>query len=128
MSLKPCLIACWIDPSIANALGGSHSSPTARAAPLQSAWPATAWRRCADHCLSYNWPARGAPANRALSLTSRAPLLAHLQVGVLIVGAGPTGLGAATRLHQLGHPNWLLCDAVSGRCRGAAASLEGELR
>ncbi len=36
---------------------------------------------------------------------------------MLIVGAGPTGLGAATRLHQLGHPNWLLCDAVSRRRR-----------
>jgi protoporphyrinogen oxidase len=35
------------------------------------------------------------------------------QVGVLIVGAGPTGLGAATRLHQLGHPSWLLADAAA---------------
>ena len=34
------------------------------------------------------------------------------QVGVLVVGSGPTGLGAATRLHQLGHPNWLLVDQV----------------
>lgn len=34
------------------------------------------------------------------------------KVGVLVVGAGPTGLGAATRLHQLGHPNWLLVDAA----------------
>ncbi|KAL4428432.1 hypothetical protein ABPG75_002521 [Micractinium tetrahymenae] len=32
------------------------------------------------------------------------------KVGVLIVGSGPTGLGAATRLNQLGHPNWLLVD------------------
>ncbi|KAL6769868.1 hypothetical protein ACKKBG_A32675 [Auxenochlorella protothecoides x Auxenochlorella symbiontica] len=32
------------------------------------------------------------------------------KIGVLVVGAGPTGLGAATRLHQLGHPSWLLVD------------------
>ena len=25
---------------------------------------------------------------------------------VIVLGAGPTGLGAATRLHQLGHTNW----------------------
>jgi 2-polyprenyl-6-methoxyphenol hydroxylase-like FAD-dependent oxidoreductase len=36
-----------------------------------------------------------------------------LQVGVLIVGAGPTGLGAATRLHQHGVHNWLLLDEVN---------------
>ena len=33
-------------------------------------------------------------------------------VDVLVVGAGPTGLGAATRLHQHGHPDWLLIDAA----------------
>ncbi len=38
--------------------------------------------------------------------------MAALQVGVLIVGAGPTGLGAATRLHQHGYDDWLLLDAV----------------
>ncbi|KAJ1547466.1 hypothetical protein HK405_005764 [Cladochytrium tenue] len=32
-------------------------------------------------------------------------------VDVLIVGAGPTGLGAAKRLHQLQHSSWLLVDA-----------------
>ncbi len=32
------------------------------------------------------------------------------QVKVLIIGAGPTGLGAATRLHQRGHPDWALID------------------
>jgi thioredoxin reductase len=35
-----------------------------------------------------------------------------LQVGVLIIGAGPTGLGAATRLHQHGLKDWLLIDQV----------------
>lgn len=42
--------------------------------------------------------------------------LAHPQVGVLIIGAGPTGLGAATRLHQLGYDNFLLIDKVLDRC------------
>lgn len=39
-----------------------------------------------------------------------------LQVGVLIVGAGPTGLGAATRIHQHGLKDWLLIDKV-GSCK-----------
>lgn len=38
----------------------------------------------------------------------------HAQVSVLIVGAGPTGLGAATRLQQHGRTDWLLIDQV--RC------------
>ena len=33
------------------------------------------------------------------------------RVGILIVGAGPTGLGAAWRLNGLGHRDWLLCEA-----------------
>mmetsp|Transcript_11900 Transcript_11900/g.14380 ORF Transcript_11900/g.14380 Transcript_11900/m.14380 type:complete len:502 (+) Transcript_11900:57-1562(+) len=33
------------------------------------------------------------------------------EVEVLIVGAGPTGLGAATRLQMHGHPSWLMIDA-----------------
>ena len=32
-------------------------------------------------------------------------------VGILVVGAGPTGLGAATRLQMLGNTDWLLLDA-----------------
>ena len=32
-------------------------------------------------------------------------------IDVLIVGAGPTGLGAATRLHQHRHESWLLADS-----------------
>jgi cation diffusion facilitator CzcD-associated flavoprotein CzcO len=33
------------------------------------------------------------------------------EVDILIIGAGPTGLGAATRLNQHGKSNWLLVDA-----------------
>lgn len=32
-------------------------------------------------------------------------------VDILIVGAGPTGLGAGARLHQLKKDDWLLVDA-----------------
>jgi len=32
-------------------------------------------------------------------------------IDVLVVGGGPTGLGAATRLNQLRHESWLLVDA-----------------
>jgi protoporphyrinogen oxidase len=31
---------------------------------------------------------------------------------ILILGAGPTGLGAAWRLHELGHPDWTLIEAA----------------
>ena len=34
-------------------------------------------------------------------------------VDILIVGAGPTGLGAASRLQQLNQKDWLLIDAFS---------------
>ena len=33
-----------------------------------------------------------------------------VQVEILVVGAGPTGLGAAKRLTQAQHKNWLLID------------------
>lgn len=36
-----------------------------------------------------------------------------LQVSVLIVGAGPTGLGAATRIQQHGLRDWLIIDQVT---------------
>jgi heterodisulfide reductase subunit A-like polyferredoxin len=54
-------------------------------------------------------------AHERLTLGSRAyeDLGFLAQVGVLIVGAGPTGLGAATRLNQHGVDNWLLVDEVT---------------
>jgi protoporphyrinogen oxidase len=33
--------------------------------------------------------------------------------GIVIVGAGPTGLGAAWRLHELGHDNWALYESAN---------------
>ncbi len=33
-------------------------------------------------------------------------------VDILIIGAGPTGLGAGARLHQLKQQDWLLVDAA----------------
>ena len=36
---------------------------------------------------------------------------------IVIIGAGPTGLGAAYRLHELGYDNWVLyekSDEVGG--------------
>lgn len=51
---------------------------------------------------------------RRTAASSRLNLAPHLrlQVGVLIIGAGPTGLGAATRLNQHGNKDWLLVDQV----------------
>jgi cation diffusion facilitator CzcD-associated flavoprotein CzcO len=39
-------------------------------------------------------------------------LTTTVQVSVLVVGAGPTGLGAATRLEQHGLDNWMIVDKV----------------
>lgn len=46
---------------------------------------------------------------------------------ILIVGAGPTGLGAAWRLDQLGHNNWLLLEkaAVAGGLSGSVTDSRG---
>ncbi len=35
-------------------------------------------------------------------------------IGIVILGAGPTGLGAGARLHQQGHKDWALFDAFAG--------------
>jgi phytoene dehydrogenase-like protein len=41
------------------------------------------------------------------------PQVEELDVEILVIGAGPTGLGAATRLHQHRHENWLVVDGFS---------------
>lgn len=47
------------------------------------------------------------------------------QTDILIVGAGPTGLGAAWRLDQQGHADWCLCEAES-TSGGLAGSVRDE--
>ena len=44
---------------------------------------------------------------------------------ILIVGAGPTGLGAAWRLHELGHTNWELIESAP-EAGGLASSIVDE--
>jgi protoporphyrinogen oxidase len=41
---------------------------------------------------------------------------------IVILGAGPTGLGAAWRLEERGHENWLLCES-SSHAGGLASSV-----
>jgi protoporphyrinogen oxidase len=36
------------------------------------------------------------------------------EAGLVIIGGGPTGLGAAHRLHELGHDDWLVLEADDG--------------
>lgn len=52
---------------------------------------------------------------RAHSSSLPSPHATPQQVSVLVVGAGPTGLGAAARLAQHGLDDWLLIDEVSVR-------------
>jgi protoporphyrinogen oxidase len=47
------------------------------------------------------------------------------QTDLLIVGAGPTGLGAAWRLSELGHAGWRLCESGT-RAGGLAGSIVDE--
>jgi protoporphyrinogen oxidase len=44
---------------------------------------------------------------------------------IVIIGAGPTGLGAAHRLHELGHTDWLLLEQ-SAEAGGLASSVTDE--
>src|SRR5688572_438169 len=44
---------------------------------------------------------------------------------VLIIGAGPTGLGAAWRLHEIGHRNWALYESAN-HAGGLASSVVDE--
>ncbi|KAG8528263.1 uncharacterized protein KY384_007180 [Bacidia gigantensis] len=45
-----------------------------------------------------------------------------IHVDVLVIGAGPTGLGAAKRLNQIGGPSWLIVD--SNETPGGLASTD----
>lgn len=40
------------------------------------------------------------------------PSLPSADARVVVIGAGPTGLGAANRLHELGHSSWDLFEAI----------------
>jgi monoamine oxidase len=55
---------------------------------------------------------RPSVAPAALPTAGLTPL--ERQVSILVLGAGPTGLGAATRLQQHGHADWLLLEQVGG--------------
>jgi len=44
---------------------------------------------------------------------------------IIIIGAGPTGLGAARRLEELGHKNWQLLES-SSHAGGLASSFVDE--
>lgn len=46
----------------------------------------------------------------------------HPPKRILIIGAGPTGLGAAWRLHELGHEDWHVVEAT-GEAGGLAGSV-----
>lgn len=48
-----------------------------------------------------------------------------IETDILIIGAGPTGLGAAWRLSQAGHRDWLLCEATA-EAGGLAGSVTDE--
>ncbi|KAN0083122.1 hypothetical protein V8E54_002210 [Elaphomyces granulatus] len=53
----------------------------------------------------------------------------HISVDVLVIGAGPTGLGAAKRLNQIDGPSWMILDAneTPGGLASTDATPEGFL-
>ena len=44
---------------------------------------------------------------------------------IVVIGGGPTGLGAAWRLHELGHDDWVLLEATQD-VGGLASSVVDE--
>ncbi|KAH6606674.1 hypothetical protein Trco_005827 [Trichoderma cornu-damae] len=55
--------------------------------------------------------------------------MADINVDVLVIGMGPTGLGAAKRLNQIGGPSWLIVDSSekAGGLAGTDVTPEGFL-
>lgn len=72
-----------------------------------------------NHALSHFTCESARPPCRPKQKPTRAHGLTHVffpshtKVRVLVLGAGPTGLGAAARLHQHGESDWLVLEAVS---------------
>ena len=72
--------------------------------------------------IEYNEPSLKANVVSALEEESGYRQLDHEQgyivnqdvVDTIIIGAGPTGLGAAWRLHQCDHMDWIMVDAATG--------------
>ena len=56
--------------------------------------------------------------------------MSNTSVDVLVIGAGPTGLGAAKRLNQLNGPSWLILDSnqIPGGLASTDVTKEGFVR
>lgn len=54
----------------------------------------------------------------------------NTNVDVLVIGAGPTGLGAAKRLHQVDGPSWMIVDTneIPGGLASTDVTPEGFVR
>ncbi|POR38899.1 Uncharacterized protein TPAR_00913, partial [Tolypocladium paradoxum] len=72
---------------------------------------------------------RRVPPDKSLPAASphRLPTMADINVDVLIIGMGPTGLGAAKRLNQIDGPSWLILDSSdkAGGLAGTDVTPEG---
>ncbi|UPK89957.1 hypothetical protein LCI18_000892 [Fusarium solani-melongenae] len=60
---------------------------------------------------------------------SKSPTMADVNVDVLVIGMGPTGLGAAKRLNHINGPSWLIVDSSdkAGGLAGTDVTPEGFL-
>ncbi|KAH7250109.1 uncharacterized protein BKA55DRAFT_568800 [Fusarium redolens] len=63
------------------------------------------------------------------SASSNTPTMADVNVDVLVIGMGPTGLGAAKRLNHINGPSWLIVDSSdkAGGLAGTDTTPEGFL-
>jgi len=59
----------------------------------------------------------------ALQIIYEQAIVTMIDVGTLIIGAGPTGLGAAVRFEEFGEHNWLLVEGAPG-AGGLSQTLE----